>query len=378
LAEQLEVGDAAIHSSVVPFSLISEEDRAQLPHDVVDAYPLAQLQAGMLFHSEFTPDSAVYHDVFSFHLDLPGFDPSQLQQAIDQLLAHHEVLRTSFDLSSYREPLQLVWKEAAAPLGYDDLSHLDVEAQETAIAQWIEQEKQSRFDFRRPPLLRFHLHRRGPDSIQFTLSFHHAILDGWSVASLLTELFQLYFGRATAAAPSGRYADYIAREREALASEVSARYWDDRLSNSSSGQLAGQQSRSGAIGPVEHQEIPIPTAVVEQLVRLAETEKVPLKSVLLAAHLRVLTLLCGTSDVVTGMVTNGRPEQADGERILGLFLNTLPLGLQLPGGSWRELVQSTFAAEREMLPHRWFPLAELQKQRGEVFQAVFNYVHFHV
>src|SRR5207248_3351555 len=123
------------------------------------------------------------------------------------LVAEHEVLRTSFDLSSYGEPLQLVWKEARASLGLEDLSRLDAEGQEAAVARWLEEEKQARFDFRRAPLLRFHVHRRSAESFQFTLSEHHAILDGWSVASLLTELFQLYFGRVTAVAPRGRYAD---------------------------------------------------------------------------------------------------------------------------------------------------------------------------
>ena len=374
LAEELELGDAAIHSSVVPFSLISDEDRSHLPHDVVDAYPLAQLQAGMLFHSEFTPDSAVYHNINTFHLRAP-LDPGRLQQAIDQLLAHHEVLRTSFDLSSYGGPLQLVWKEATAPLGYDDLSHLDVEAQEAAIAQWIEQEKQSRFDFRRPPLLRFHLHRRSPDSFQFTLTEHHAILDGWSVASLLTELFQLYFGRSTAAAPSGRYADYVAREREALTSEDSARYWSDRLSGSAVAQLPHQST--GKDGKA-FLEVAIDPAVAQGVKLVAEQAGVPLKSALLAVHQRVLALLSGSSDVLTGLVTNGRPEHSEGDRVLGLFLNTLPLRMQLDGGSWTDLLHASLQAERELLPHRWFPLAELHKRHGDSFEAVFNYIHFHV
>src|SRR6185437_1305387 len=46
-----------------PFSLISAEDRLRLPDDVEDAYPLATLQAGMLFHREYSPETALYHDI---------------------------------------------------------------------------------------------------------------------------------------------------------------------------------------------------------------------------------------------------------------------------------------------------------------------------
>ena len=79
------------------------------------------------------------------------------------------------------------------------------------------------------------------------------------------------------------------------------------------------------------------------LKELARTAGVPLKSVLLAAHLRALSVLTGSNDVLTGIVSHGRPETADSERVLGLFLNTLPFRRRLAGGTWLELVQETFA-----------------------------------
>jgi non-ribosomal peptide synthetase component F len=93
-----------------------------------------------------------------------------------------------------------------------------------------------------------------------------------------------------------------------------------------------------------------------------------------------MNLLGGGADVMTGVVTNCRPEETDGERALGLFLNTLPFRVDLRGGSWVELVQQTFEVERGMLPHRWFPLAEIQRRTGvrPLFEGVFNFIHFHV
>ena len=45
----------------------------------------------------------------------------------------------------------------------------------------------------RPGLIRFRLHRRSRESFQFSKIEHHAILDGWSEALLLTEMFGRYY-----------------------------------------------------------------------------------------------------------------------------------------------------------------------------------------
>ena len=115
------------------------------------------------------------------------------------------------------------------------------------------------------------------------------------------------------------------------------------------------------------------------LKRVARRAGVPLKSVLLAGHLRVVGLLSGTSDVVTGMITNGRPETTSSRDILGLFLNTVPFRLQLRPEPWFKLIRRVFEAEQEVLPHRRFPLAEIKKLCGrELYDVGFNFVHFHV
>ncbi len=105
----------------------------------------------------------------------------------------------------------------------------------------------------------------------------------------------------------------------------------------------------------------------------------PLRSVLLAAHVRALGIICGESEIVTGLVTNGRPERQDGERVIGLFLGTLPLRLRFAAGSWRELVAQVHEVEKQIERHRRFPLVEIQRLAGQaLFETDFNFVHFHV
>ncbi|MDZ8189313.1 MAG: amino acid adenylation domain-containing protein, partial [Nostoc sp. ChiSLP02] len=370
-----------------PFSLISQADFQQVPSGIEDAYPLAMLQMGMIYHSEYSKDSAVYHDLFSLHLKTP-LDVELLQIAVQDLVNHHPVLRASFHLSNFSIPLQLIHQQVEIPFQVEDWCHLNDAEQEVALAAWFEAEKKQHFDWTRPPLVRFCVHRRTHETFNLTVSFHHAILDGWSFASMMSELLKRYSsllgeGVNYVDPPlSVTFRDFVALEQQALASTETQRYWSEKLNNSTFTKLPRWSSipTNTAIQEIGEQEVTLSPEIFTGLKRLAQSAEVPLKNVLLAAHLRVLNFLNGEEDLVTGVVANGRPEQNDGERVLGLFLNTLPFRLQLTGGTWIDLVKQVFAAEQEMLPHRRYPLAEIQRILGgeSLLETAFNFTHFHV
>ncbi|HSF40966.1 MAG TPA: amino acid adenylation domain-containing protein [Thermoanaerobaculia bacterium] len=386
LAEQVRFGGEAPADlpEVPPFSLIPAADRERLPAEIVDAYPLARLQAGMVFHTELGSGSAIYHDLHSFHLR-GRFDADLLRTAIDRVVERHPLLRTSFELSSFREPLQLVHRKVAAPLAIEDFRHLSGEEQERAIEDWLEKDRHRSFDWARPPLARFHVHLRGEDAFQFTLSFHHSILDGWSAASLLSELFRLYVSLQNGVAspeappPSASFREFVDLERRAVASEETREFWRRHLAEATPARLPRRRvsegrQRARILG------FPVPREVVEGLRTMAQNAAVPLKSVLLAAHLKVVGFLTGQADLTTGLIANGRPERAGGDQVLGLFLNTLPLHVRLGGETWKALARRAFDLERDMLAHRRYPLAEIQSaERGRpLFEISFNFLHYHV
>jgi amino acid adenylation domain-containing protein len=363
------------------FALVAPEDRAGLPAGCVDAYPLAALQAGMLFHGEYQPQSAVYHDVFSFDI-LAAFQECLLQETLGALLQAHETLRTGFAVAGYSVPLQIVYRSAGVPLSVTDLRRSAEDEQREAIELWVEREKQTPFDWTRPPLIRFQVHRCSEDRFHLTLSFHHAIVDGWSVASLVAELLRDYAQRL-AGMPGGiepprtRFRDAVALERLAVASSEHRDYWERNIRGAAMTLLPrGGEAQHGRDGV---HEVAVAPAVSGGLKEAARAIGVPLKSVLLAVHLRVLSFLCNQADVVTGVVSNGRPEQLDAERALGLFLNTLPCRVPVEACSWSELARAAFQSELKALPYRRYPLAEMQLcHGGPLFETLFNFVHFHV
>ncbi len=371
-------------ASPEPSALLRPEDRERLPQDAEDAYPPSLLQLGMLFHSEREPGSMAYHNVSSFLLRGP-FDAAALAAAVERLAARHPVLRTSFDSSRYSEPLQIVHRGARISLETADLRGFELAERERVVAERFEEEKRRRFDWSQPGLLRFWAHALTADTFELGMTEHHAILDGWSFSTLLAELFGLYFAELGAGAPlpppppATVVRDFVALERAAVESAESRHFWSETLAGHTFLELPRWPAVSGA--GIHKRTTELPAEIDAALGRFAEAAGVPVKSALLAVHARVLECLGGSPDVMTGLVSNGRPEVEGGERALGLFLNTLPLRLRLPGGTWTDLVRAVFAAELETLPHRRFPLAELQRRfsgGGPLFEVTFNYTHFHV
>ncbi|HTQ81482.1 MAG TPA: amino acid adenylation domain-containing protein, partial [Thermoanaerobaculia bacterium] len=164
------------------FALLSAADRSALPAEIEDAYPLSQLQLGMLFHSAFDARSVAYHNVALVHLR-GQIDCDLLRQALARLAARHPVLRTSFDLGSLSEPLQRVHRQVEIPLTVVDARLLGPAQRQAAAAAWLQAERQRRFDWTQAPLVRFHVQLDSAEELRLGWSEHHAILDGWSVVS---------------------------------------------------------------------------------------------------------------------------------------------------------------------------------------------------
>ncbi|WSG11945.1 AMP-binding protein [Nonomuraea sp. NBC_01738] len=323
---------------------------------ITDAYPLTALQAGMLYHGEL--DGVTFHDHTT--LTLRGrFDRDALERALAEVAARHEVLRTSFDLTGFSEPVQLVHDRAEIPLTVAD-----------------EPPAYGPFDYGQAPLLRVHV-RPQDERFALTVAFHHAILDGWSVAALVNEVLARYAEPGLPGEPpKARFRDLVAGERAALASAESSAFWAEAVADAPGGRLPRLPGYpTGGERTVGVLSTPIPDA--DRLAAEAARARVPLRSLLIAAHVRVMALLTGDPDVLTGVLTHGRPESEAGDEVLGLFLNTLPLRLRAdaPG-----LPATVFAAETAMLPHRHFPLFEIQRASGRspLLDTFADFRDFHV
>jgi amino acid adenylation domain-containing protein len=352
---------------------------------VEDAYPLATLQAGMLFHSEYTTGNATYHDVFTVVVRA-HYDREALERALAETVARHPVLRTSFNITDFSEPLQLVHRQVDAPVTELDLTGLAPDDAREALLAWREEEKHRPFGLSAPPLFRVFVHRLPAGMYAATLSFHHAILDGWSVAKLASEMLARYTAQRNGEALSTEplpvtYRDFVAAELAVIGSAESVAFWRDQVADAPYVQVPRLPGYpTGLTADMAVVETNVDEDVVTGLEGVARALRVPLRTVIFAAHLRVMAMLTGNPEPVCGLVTHGRLEHEAGEHILGLFLNTVPIRVRVDRSSWAELIRAVFAAEIGLLPHRNFPLFEIQRATGRapIFETLLDYRDFHV
>ncbi|SFH04304.1 amino acid adenylation domain-containing protein, partial [Duganella sp. CF458] len=384
LARQAEIrGVAAEEVTLAPFALVADADRKLLPPGLDDAYPLTMLQAGMVFHQQDAQEEGIYHDVFSHAIRVPSWNEAAMRSVLAALVRKHPVLRSSFALHGFSEALQLVHGDGEIPLEVFDIRHLDTKAQDRLASEFVDAERKTDFDFTSAPLLRVFIHLRSAETVQYTISFHHAILDGWSVASLQTELLAEYVriagrpGQMPELASIAAVPPAIAGERGALADPAHKAFWTAQLDGAGFAELP---QPFGAAPEALRLRRSLEPEVVAQVELLATSLSVPVRSVLLAAHIRMLCLMCGQADVTTGLVCNVRAEMADADKALGLYLNTLPLRIKLERASWRELIQATHARELEVIAHRQFPYFQLHIDNGRrpYYDVMFNFTNFHV
>ncbi|WP_242895210.1 non-ribosomal peptide synthetase [Actinomadura litoris] len=338
---------------------------------IEDAYPLTRLQAGMLYHSHLDAAGSTYHDLLSLKVS-GALDERRLRRALAALAAGHEMLRTGMDLTGFSEPMQLVHDRAEVPLTVDDLSGLAADERDRRIVRWRADATARPFDLAVPPLLRVHAQILPGGEFWLNLGFHHAILDGWSLSVLTSRLLREYDRALSGGVPEAqrlatRFRDYVLLERKALADDAARGYWRELLDGTEALEVPrwpGHDPAAVAEPRVRVHRVSFGPDLTEKVRVRASSERVAAKSVLFAAHAGVIAWASGRPRVVTGRVANCRPETADAEHMLGLFLNTVPMVLNTRDASWLDLVRQAHRAERDALGHRRYPLSQIQRDLG--------------
>jgi amino acid adenylation domain-containing protein/non-ribosomal peptide synthase protein (TIGR01720 family) len=371
IAHCLSTKAGAYTPSDFPLARINQtqlDELLQTRNDVVDLFHLSPMQQGMLFHILYTPNTDVYLGQFSCALQ-GDLDANALDRAWQQTLNRHDVLRASFIWENLDEPLQLIHKSVRVPLEQHDWRALPDAEQAERWEAFLITERQRGFNLSTPPLMRLALVRLSSDSYRFVWTHHHLLIDGWSGALLLREVFTAYEalrrGEHMRAEPRRPFRDYIAwLDRQDLSKAES--FWRENLKSfdaptplvidHTSADTGGNMEAAG------ENEVKLSQETTDRLQSLARKHGLTLNTILAGAWALLLNRYSQEETVVFGATVAGRPPWLPGvETMIGLFINTLPVRVRVEEEAELLTWLAGLQAEQVVLrDYEYSPLVEVQ------------------
>jgi nonribosomal peptide synthetase DhbF len=329
-----------------------------------DVLPLSPLQEGLLFHSladEHGTD--VYNTQLVLDLDGP-LDVERMRTAAAALLRRHANLRTSFRQRRDGRPIQVVHRDVPLPWTEVDLGGLPAEYRPERLRALLGRERADRFDLTAPPALRFTLVRLGAQRHALALTNHHILLDGWSAPTLQHELLTLYADPAglPPVTPYRSYLSWLAQQDAEAARDA----WRQALAGLNGPTLVSAPDPDRAPLLPESCATELTEELTAALLAAVRSHGLTVNTLLQGAWARTISELTGRHDVVFGSVVSGRPPELPGvETMVGLFINTVPVRVQLtPGDSLAESLGRLQQEQALLLDHQHLRLGEVQRLVG--------------
>ncbi|HEX4945432.1 MAG TPA: amino acid adenylation domain-containing protein [Blastocatellia bacterium] len=353
--------------------------RAILPVPGSEESPQSYAQQRLWFLDQFDPGNSVYNLPVLLRVE-GAVDTARLEQSINNIIARHEILRTTFTLQ-HEEPVQCIADAVCIQVTTTDVSSLE-HADETALQQ-IKAFVAQPFELQTGPLLRAQVWQPSATTCYLAFVFHHIVSDGWSVGIFLKELGLLYQAGSEAELPALpiQYRDYAVWQHQQLQGDVLAellQFWKQHLAGAPAlltlptdhPRPALQRFRGAQVSAL------LPGTLHEALQELSKREGVTLFMTLLAAFQVLLMRLSQQEQIVIGTPIASRT-QVETEPLIGFFVNTLALQGDLSGNpTWQELLQRTRNRALEAYAHQALPfeklVEELQPSRSLRYTPIFQ------
>jgi amino acid adenylation domain-containing protein len=344
--------------------------------------PLSFAQERLWFLDQILDDRSLYN--IPMALELRGaLNRAALRQAVETLVARHEILRTSFP-DQDGVPHQHITDEVDTALDWLERD-LGDNPDEEAVRALVEAEAARPFELGTGPLIRVGLFRRGRERHVLLITMHHAVSDGWSMGVFwqeLTALYRAFLNGEPSPLPALpiQYADYAAWQREWLKGgelERQLSYWRSHLADLALLELPTDRPRT-AMQSYRGKGFPLvlDSGLVEGLRALGRGEGATLFMALLAGFKVLLYRYSGQTDIAVGTPLSGR-NRSEVEGLLGLFINSLVIRGDVSGNpTFRELLGRIREVSLEAHTYQDLPferlVEELQPERDASRNPLFQ------
>jgi amino acid adenylation domain-containing protein len=382
---------AAIEIEKLKTKILAQE---KLSGDIEDIYPMSDIQIGMIYYADKYLDKAMYFEQFIYQTQITHFEMDTFKRILNLISDRQPMLRTGFNLKDFEQPVQIVYKNAEIDVKYRDISDKSIEDQEKYITQFMENERQNPFIISLPPLLKVVVFESLEENFIFLWEFHHAVADGWSFASFITELNNTYFTLKSnphfiPKKLKCSYKDFVIEQMIEKKSEKIVNFWKKELDSYKRIDFSFLNDHRNSIGMGHTKKIYnqfLGISLSESLMKAARQYNISLKNICFGAYAYMLNMLSYENDFVVGVVTHNRPTREDSEKIFGCFINTVPVRIKIPArltwGEYIQIIDQKMTGLKKFEKLSFFEIIKIirEKSRGEnpLFDTVFNFVNFHI
>ncbi|QUH28820.1 non-ribosomal peptide synthetase [Vallitalea guaymasensis] len=329
-------------------------------------YSLTPMQEGMLFHAMNGTSSSVYFEQILFHLE-GQLDIEILQESFNILLERYEILRTAIVYDKIDKPKQVVLAKRASDILFKDISDLDEKDRVDYIEEFKKDDIKRGFDLTKDTLIRMSVIKKDGNSYGLVLSFHHIIMDGWCLAIVIKELFEIYVALKEKQELDNKeihpYSDYIQwfyKQNK----EDAIEYWDKYLEGIETESIVPNFTSNVTEEKYVLKEhiFEIEEGITEKLRLIAKDNKVTENTVFQSLWGVMLQKYNNTNDIVFGSVVSGRPPEITGiEEMVGLFVNTIPVRINCDQEmNFQELIRKIHEEATSSTRYHYVPISEIQ------------------
>lgn len=386
-ANQIPAGSQTITPSMLPLVSLEPEHIAQIVAtvpggavNIQDIYPLAPLQEGILFHHLMSDHSGDTYVLPTLMVLSDRKRLNQLVQALQSVIDRHDALRTAVLWDGLRRPVQVVYRDA--PLSFEEIT-LEVDRDPVEQMREYMRADRQRLDLRRAPLMRLQVAAEpGGNQWYALLQLHHLTTDHMAQEIVIAEVGAFLDGHAASLPEPIPYRNHVAQALAHANTRDAEEFFRRKLGDvDESTAPFGLFDVHGNGVRIEEYRHRIASDLAARIRTRARRCGVSAATLFHAAWALVVARTSNRRDVVFGSVLLGRLQVSSGaQRILGMFINTLPLRVRLDGICAKDLVDITQRELVELLHHEQASLATAQhcssmSGSAPLFTSLLNFRH---
>ncbi len=353
-------------------------------------YNLTPLQKGILSHNVSNPDSIAYFEQATLYF-YEDINIDLLKISLELVQKRYEALRTSIYYRVTDCPKQVVFKERTLDFAYEDLIQCEQEERQHIIEHYKKDNMKRGFDLEKDNLMRIKLFKESTEKSTMVWSFHHIIVDGWSIAIIMEKMISYYLRliegdsklrlleEIEVEKSKERTFKYYVSKLYAQDTDKGIKYWSRLLGDyKNAAEIPLVREINKTKEQVDEIECLLPEDFTNKLIKYSETMNLTISNILEMAWGITLQHFSGLDDVVFGKLVSGRNLQIAGiEKIVGMLMNTIPVRVKTDNNcTIKEMLMHLQKESIEGSKFHYCDLSMIQsktKAKGDLIKSLYVY-----